>query len=199
MDKLSVFTICGITLMLVGLALTGTSLMLQIYAQNNLTEVAETSKQAKTIAEVTPLASDQDVEKVAADSFVSLITAISGFILAITGIATAVLAFLSSHIKNKKVVEEANRILQLAAFGAKKTIDNQDKIRNVTLAVQELNPEVKQYLQKHQVAIDETTNQVQLTKDQVMKLVKNLPIDLDLTDTDNNGIPDIIDMHKTSR
>jgi UPF0716 family protein affecting phage T7 exclusion len=152
MDKLIVFVILALSF--------NGAFMLQVFAQN----VTIPEQEVKEVKE--------DSAEAVVNSYTALITAVGTLVGTIGSIIGVAVVF----IRNKQTKAIAEQVgLGMVTFG-QKTVENTDRIRNLTRAGYELSPEeAKTFLKQNQQGADQLTESVRKGTEQLQIIKENLP------------------------
>lgn len=157
MDKLIIFVILALSF--------NAAFIVQGYAQNVTTNT--TVPTGQEVEEV-----KEDTTEAVVNSYTALITAIGTLVGTIGSIIGVAVVF----IRNKQTKAIAEQVgLGMVTFG-QKTVENTDRIRNLTRAGYELSPEeAKTFLVQHKQGADQLTESVKKGTEQLEIIKENLP------------------------
>lgn len=118
------------------------------------------------------------MQSTTADSLVASISAIALFVSVVAGLATGVLTMISKNTTNKRVKELAEAGLQITESikaTDKAVLDNMDKIKTVVEVAENVSPEAKKLLQKHQADLDSVTREANRLREEIGRLYDTVP------------------------
>lgn len=129
------------------------------------------------------------------DSIVNLIYAVTFLISTVLSIAIAIIGKIAINAKGKvkEVADTTVKVSEFALEGAKELVNNQDKIKGIAAVLRSMAPEeARKALLAANITIEQLTDDVVKTTENLNKLGENLPIEVNI-DANHNGIPDRIE------
>ena len=118
------------------------------------------------------------MQAVEAQSLTELIVASGALLATVGGVITAVVALIKSKhagAESHKAIQISDSIGQYATTFGQKTVEQEERIKNIGQAIITLSPDTKKFLEIHKMSIDQLIRLAEKSREQLEILDKNIP------------------------